>query len=75
LLLEIENGRFNESREYGFEDFIEFKRRQFNEYRKTKEYQKLYADLKKSDESIDESFIQQFMLDFVINYTSNFLTE
>ena len=75
LLLEIENGRFNESREYGFEDFIEFKRRQFNEYRKTKEYQKLYADLKKSDESIDESFIQQFMLDFVINYTSKFLTE
>src|SRR5690606_11721173 len=35
LLLEIENGKFNEAREYEVEEFIEFKRRQFNEYRKT----------------------------------------
>ncbi|MEX0997451.1 MAG: hypothetical protein WDZ45_10415 [Flavobacteriaceae bacterium] len=74
-LLEIENGRFNEAREYEIEEFIEFKRRQFIEFRKTEEYKKLYADMKEYDESNDDEFIQQFIFDFVINYTSKFLAD
>src|SRR5690606_23810441 len=74
-LLEIEKGKFNEAREYELEEFIEFKKHQFDEFRKTEEYQKLYTELKENDESNDDEFIEQFMFDFVINYTSKFLTE
>ena len=74
-LLEIENGKFNESRKYDFKEFIEFKRRQLNEFRKTEEYQKLYAELKESSKNSDDEFIQEFIFDFVINYTSKFLTD
>jgi len=74
-LLEFEKGKFNEAREYELEEFIEFKKRQFEAFRKTEEYRKLYAELKENDESNDDKFIEQFMFDFVINYTSKFLTE
>ena len=74
-LLEIENGNFNQSRKYDYEEFIKFKKRQFNEFKKTEKYRKLYAELKESDESNDDEFIQQFMFDLIINYTSRFLTE
>ena len=74
-LLEIESGNFNEARKYKTKEFVQFKKRQFEEFQKTDEYRKLYADLKKNDEYGDENFIKSFIADFVINYTSKFLTD
>ena len=74
-LLEIESGDFNEARKYKNKEFVQFKRRQFEEFQKTAEYKKLYAELKKNDEYGDESFIKSFIADFVINYTSKFLAD
>ncbi|SNR14703.1 hypothetical protein [Tenacibaculum jejuense] len=74
-LIEIENGIFNEARNYNYKEFIKFKKRQFKEFKKTEEYKKLYAELKKSDYNGGKKFIQSFIKDFVINYTSKFLIE
>lgn len=74
-LLEIDTGNFMEARKYKNKEFIRFKQRQFQEFEKTEEYQKLYAELKENDGYGDDSFIKSFIADFVINYTSKFLTE
>lgn len=74
-LLEIENGIFNEARKYNNNEFVEFKKRQFEVFEKTEEYKKLYAELKQNDKYNDDEFIKSFISDFVINYTTKFLTE
>jgi pyruvate/2-oxoacid:ferredoxin oxidoreductase beta subunit len=74
-LLEIENGDLNEARKYKNKEFVRFKKRQFEQFKKTDEYKKLYAELKKNDNYGDDEFIQSFIKDFVINYTTKFLTE
>ncbi|WP_411767147.1 hypothetical protein [Winogradskyella sp. A3E31] len=74
-LLEIENGDFNEARKYKNKEFVRFKKRQFEEFKKTEEYKKLHKELKENDEYGDENFIKTFIADFVINYTSKFLTD
>ena len=74
-LLEIENGIFNEARNYNNKEFVKFKKRQFEVFEKTEEYKKLYTELKENDEYNDDKFIKSFISDFVINYTTKFLTE
>ncbi len=74
-LLEIENGTFNEARNYNNKEFVKFKKRQFEIFEKSEEYKKLFAELKENDEYNDDEFIKLFISDFVINYTTKFLTE
>jgi hypothetical protein len=74
-LLEIDKGDFNEARKYKNKEFVRFKKRQFEMFEKTEEYQKLYSDLKENDAYGDDNFIKSFISDFVINYTTKFLTE
>lgn len=75
ILLEIENGNFNEARKYKNKEFVSFKKRQFEEFKKTDEYKKLYKELKEQDAYGDDNFIVSFISDYVTNYTSKFLTE
>jgi hypothetical protein len=74
-LLEIEQGNFNEARKYKNKEFVRFKKRQFEVFKKTEEYKKLYTELKENDAYGDKKFIKSFISNFVINYTSKFLTE
>lgn len=75
-LLEIENGVFNEAREYDYKEFVDFKKRQFEVFEKTEEYKNLYAELKRTFEyNNDEAFIKSFISDFIINYTTKFLSD
>ena len=74
-LIEIENGTFNEARNYDNKEFVKFKKRQFEVFEQTEEYKKLYAEFKETDESNDDTFVKSFISDFVINYTTKFLTE
>ncbi|NGX85051.1 hypothetical protein [Aequorivita sp. KMM 9714] len=46
-LLEIENGVFNEAREYNYKDFVNFKNYQFEVFKKTEDYKNLNTDLKR----------------------------
>ena len=75
ILLEIENGNFNEARRYRNKEFVAFKKRQFEVFKKTDEYKKLYKELKEQDAYGDDSFIISFISDYVTNYTSKFLAE
>lgn len=75
LLIEIENGNFNEARKYDHKEFINFKNRQFEIFEKTEEYKKLFINLKEKDKSDKDENIKAFIFDFVINYTTKFLTE
>jgi hypothetical protein len=74
-LIEIESGDINESRKYRNKEFVRFKKRQFEEFQKTAEYKKLYAEMKNHSENEDESSINSFLAIYVINYTSKFLTD
>lgn len=75
LLLEVDKGNFNEARKYKNKKFLKFKKRQFETFKKTKEYKKLYLELKESKDANDDDSIKSFISHFVINYTTKFLTK
>ena len=72
ILLEVVKGNVNRVKKLDYRAFVEFKEKQFQEFKKTDEYKKLVADLKKEGEN-DDAFIESFLKDFVIDYTSKFL--
>lgn len=76
-LLEIEKGNFNEARKYKYKQYVKFKQRQFEAFRKTDAYKKLYTELKETEgvDGNDDEFLRSFISNFVINYTSKFLTD
>ena len=74
-LLEIESGVFNEARKYNNKKFVKFKKRQYEEFKKTDEYDKLYNELKSSGYYQNDNQIDLFIADYIINYTSKFLTD
>lgn len=74
-LLEIDNGNLNEARAYNNKEFVAFKKRQFEEFKKTDAYKKLYADLKENDTYNDDAFLKSFISDYVINFTTKFLAQ
>ena len=74
-LLEIKLGNLIESRQYRNKEYVEFKQRQFEAFKKTEEYKKIYDELKESDSSLNDEFLENFLSNFIINYTSEFLTD
>lgn len=74
-LLEIEEGNFNEARNYKHTEFVAFKKRQLKEFKKTEAYKTLYAELLDNDSSLDKNHLESFLEDYIINYTSTFLTD
>jgi len=74
ILLEINNGDFKQSREFNHKEYEKFKERQFEAFKKTGEYKKLYDDLKKREGSTDE-FINSFIKGFVVSYSSKILVD
>ena len=75
MLLEIENGNFNESRKYNNKEFVEFKRRQFEAFKTTDAYKKIYTELKNDGSFENEDFIIRFIASYITNYTSKFLID
>lgn len=74
-LLEIKNGVLTESRNYNYKKFVQFKKRQFDKFKKTQAYKELIESLKKDDPNYDDYLFESFLKDFVINYTSEFLDD
>ena len=52
-LVHISNGHMVGEKEFSRVDYFVFKKRQFQSYQKTKEYRKLYRDLRKDGRSVD----------------------
>lgn len=71
-LLAVKNGIFNSERKFTFKEYEAFKDRQFRAFKKTEEYKRLVADLKK-DRDVDDRFIDDFLRSFITSYTSEFL--
>jgi len=74
VLLEFENGNLKGEKQFGYEEYEKFKERQFQAFKKTDEYRKLVADLKKGEDDSDE-FIEDFLRIFVIEHSSKILVE
>ena len=74
ILLEIDKGDFKRSKEYDHREYEKFKERQFQAFKKTEEYKKLIADMKKEGD-YDEKFTDSFLRSFITNYTSKILVD
>lgn len=75
ILLEIKNGKFKSDKNYTHKEFLRFKKRQFNEFKKTENYKIQFEDIKKNFPESNKKFIEDFLKDHITNYTSEFLTE
>ena len=71
-LLEIENGNLTKEKQFDYEQYEEFKERQFQAFKKTEEYEKMKTDFKKRGDADDE-FIDYFLRSYIIEYTSKIL--
>ncbi len=74
ILLEVEKGVLNKSKEFDYKEYEKFKQRQFDEFKKTEEYKKLVEQFRKTENTSLE-FIDSFLKDFITNYTSKLLVD
>ena len=70
ILLEFENGNLKRKKLFGYEEYEEFKEKQFQAFKKTDEYRELKENFKKTYD-ITENFLRTF----VIEYSSKILVE
>lgn len=70
ILLEVGKGRLTDVRNLSHKEYEQFKDKQFQAFKKTEEYKKHIAELKKEDGSQED--IDSFLRNFVVNYTSEF---
>lgn len=73
VLIEVKNGDFIKAREFDAESYEKYKDRQFEAFKKTDEYKKTKAQLKK-DGSTDE-FIDSFLRSFATDYTTTLIED
>lgn len=73
ILLEIDKGDLKQEMKFGYKEYEKFKTKQFQAFKKTDEYKKIKADLRKDGSS--DKFIDSFLRSFVTEYTSKILTK
>ena len=73
ILLLLEGGKLRKSREFSGSEYLAFKRRQFEAYKKSDEYKKMVEELTK--ENSDTSQIENFLFIYDVNYSSKFLLD
>lgn len=71
LLLEIDKGVFKKSRSFTKEEYLQYKVRQFEVFRKTETYSKLKAELKK--ENYSDELIESFLWKALTDYTTTII--
>ena len=74
ILLEVRKGKFISERRYDHKQYAKFKEAQFQAFKKTEEYKKLLAKLRKKGNQSEES-LDTFLRDFVVEYSSRFMVE
>jgi hypothetical protein len=73
ILLEIDNGNITKEKQFDYQEYKNFREKQFQAFKKTDEYQKMKTELQKDSDS--DEFIDSFLRDFVVKYTSKILVE
>lgn len=72
ILLEVENGTVNRIKKINHEGFVEFKHRQFQEFKKSEKYIEIVEQMKK-EQDYDDEFIEAFLKNYIIGFTKKFL--
>jgi len=75
ILLEIKKGNLKKDKNYIHKQFLKFKKRQFDEFKKTTEFKTEFENIKTNFPEWNEKDIETFLKNYIINYTSEFLTE
>jgi len=68
ILLEIHNGILANEYKFNNKEFIEFKIKQFEAFKKTTKYTEMVNGILKEDENYGIEFIDSFLFDFAIEY-------
>jgi hypothetical protein len=71
ILLEFDQGNLKQDLQMNYKEYEKFKERQFQAFKKTKEYKKIKSDFKKDGYSVE--FTDVFLKNFIIEYTSKIL--
>lgn len=72
-IVQITDGVAKKRKDFLHEEYIEFKEKQFEEFKKTDEYKKLFDELMK--DGGDPNYINEFISRFIIEYTNKFLVD
>lgn len=76
LLIQVKKGEVIKEKRFNNEDYFAFRRRQFQEFKKTQEYRDIVKKLNKDKtEGRPEEDIDRFLFDYHIEYTSKFLVD
>ena len=70
-VLQINSGTVVQERLFSYKSYIEFKNRQFEEFKKTYEYEKVFNEFLKDWK--DPKTVNEFILEHIIDFTSSFL--
>ncbi|HEQ72177.1 MAG TPA: hypothetical protein ENN69_06790 [Spirochaetia bacterium] len=73
-LFEITTGGLTGEKDMGYEAYLEFRKRQFEAFQETEEYQELVRKLQEENDYSRE-YIDGFLSAFVTEYTSRFLAD
>ena len=73
ILIEVEKGKFVKEKRFGHEEYVSFKKKQFEEFKKTAKYKELAADMRKRNPDSTDEFIDRFLSQFVISYSTKIL--
>ncbi len=72
-VLEIKNGILTKEKEFTSDEYLKFKKHQFEQFKKTPEYKKQFDELMDDDSTPEE--IENFLFIYVIEYTKEFLVD
>ena len=75
ILLEIDKGDFKKEKRLSYDEYLAFKEKQFQAFKKTEEYAEIKAKLRKKENNASEAFIDSFLKTYIIKYTSKILTD
>jgi hypothetical protein len=73
ILLEVKKGKLTGKRVFDYKQYVEFKDKQFQAYKKTEAYKKQVEGLKKEKWSQEQ--IDSFLRSAVVRYSSEFLDQ
>jgi hypothetical protein len=75
LLIRVQDGEVIKERSYNQEEYQDFKKRQFEAFKKTKAYRALLKELKKEDSPDDLEGMADFLFMYDTKFTSKILLE
>jgi len=73
ILIEINKGNFMKEKDMNYEEYENFKDKQFKAFKKTDEYKKIKSEIQKEGDT--DEFIDSFLRNYIIDYTTKILAD